>query len=109
MSNESIDFKKILNDSRETLLNPKGYFSSMPLAGGLVGPLIKAAIYGVVAGLFALLWSVLGFSALGASFFRWRSWDHVTDLLCHNCDSWSVHRWNNYACDLSDLRWQYRF
>lgn len=68
MSNESIDFKKILNDSRETLLNPKGYFSSMPLAGGLVEPLIKAAIYGVVAGLFSLLWSVLGFSALGASF-----------------------------------------
>jgi hypothetical protein len=66
MSNESIDFKKILNDSRETLLNPKGYFASMPLAGGLAEPLIKAAIYGVLAGLFALLWSVLGFSAMGA-------------------------------------------
>ena len=66
MSNESIDFKKILNDSRETLLNPKGYFSSMPLSGGLAEPLIKAAIYGVVAGLFSLLWSVLGFSAVGA-------------------------------------------
>jgi hypothetical protein len=67
MSNESIDFKKILNDSRETLLNPKGYFESIPLAGGLTEPLIKAAIYGVLAGLFALLWSVLGFSAMGAS------------------------------------------
>ena len=66
MSNESIDFKKILNDSRETLLNPKGYFESMPLAGGLAEPLIKAAIYGTLAGLFALLWSVLGFSAVGA-------------------------------------------
>jgi len=66
MSNESIDFKKILNDSRETLLNPKDYFASMPLAGGLAEPLIKAAIYGVLAGLFALLWSVLGFSAMGA-------------------------------------------
>jgi len=66
MSNESIDFKKILNDSRETLLNPKGYFESIPLAGGLTEPLIKAAIYGVLAGLFALLWSVLGFSAVGA-------------------------------------------
>jgi hypothetical protein len=66
MSNESIDFKKILNDSRETLLNPKDYFASMPVAGGLAEPLIKAAIYGVLAGLFALLWSVLGFSAMGA-------------------------------------------
>ena len=66
MSNESIDFKKILNDSRETLLNPKGYFESMPLAGGLAEPLIKAAIYGVVAGLFSLLWHLTGFSAMGA-------------------------------------------
>ena len=68
MSNESIDLKKILNDSRETLLNPKGYFASMPLTGGMVEPLIKAAIYGTIAGLFALLWSVLGFSAVGAGF-----------------------------------------
>lgn len=65
MSNESIDFKKILNDSRETLLNPKGYFASMPLSGGLTEPLIKAAIYGVVAGLFSLLWHLTGFSAMG--------------------------------------------
>ena len=65
MSNESIDFKKILNDSRETLLNPKGYFSSMPLSGGLTEPLIKAAIYGVVAGLFSLLWHLTGFTAMG--------------------------------------------
>ncbi len=66
MSNESIDLKKILNDSRETLLNPKGYFASMSLSGGLTEPLIKAAIYGVLAGLFSLLWSLLGFSAMGA-------------------------------------------
>jgi len=65
MSNESIDFKKILNDSKETLLNPKGYFSSMPLTGGLTAPLINAAIYGVVAGLFSLLWHLTGFSAMG--------------------------------------------
>lgn len=65
MSNESINFKKIFNDSRETLLNPKGYFSSMPLSGGLTEPLIKAAIYGVVAGLFSLLWHLTGLSAMG--------------------------------------------
>lgn len=66
MSNESINFNKILKDSRETLLNPKGYFESMPLTGGFAEPVIKAAIYGTVAGLFALLWSVLGLSAMGA-------------------------------------------
>ena len=68
MSNESINVNKILKDSRETLLNPKGYFESMPLSGGLTEPLIKAVIYGTLAGLFALLWSVLGLTALGAGF-----------------------------------------
>ena len=67
MSNESIDFNKILKDSRETLLNPKGYFESMSLTGGFTEPLIKAAIYGTIAGLFSLLWSILGFGAVGAS------------------------------------------
>ena len=65
MTNESINFNKILKDSRETLLNPKGYFESMPLTGGIAEPVIKAAIYGAVAGLFGLLWSVLGWSAMG--------------------------------------------
>ena len=68
MSNESINLNKILKDSRETLLNPKEYFGSMPLSGGFTEPLIKAAIYGTLAGLFALLWSVLGFGAVGAGF-----------------------------------------
>jgi hypothetical protein len=67
MSNENINLNRILNDSKETLLNPKGYFESMPLSGGLTEPIIKAAIYGTVAGLFALLWGILGFSAMGFS------------------------------------------
>jgi len=65
MSNESINFNKILKDSRETLLNPKEYFASMPLTGGFVEAIIKAAVYGTLAGLFSLLWSLLGFSAMG--------------------------------------------
>jgi hypothetical protein len=67
MSNETINLNRILNDSKETLLNPKGYFESMPLSGGLTEPIIKAAIFGTVAGLFALLWGILGFSAMGFS------------------------------------------
>jgi hypothetical protein len=67
MSNESINFNRILKDSRETLMNPKGYFESMPLTGGFTEPLIKAAIYGTLAGLIALLWSILGFGVAGAS------------------------------------------
>jgi hypothetical protein len=65
MSNESINVNKLLSDSKETLLNPKGYFASMPLTGGFAEPVIKAAIYGTLAGLFSLLWSVLGFTAMG--------------------------------------------
>ena len=65
MSNETIDLQKIFRETTETLLNPKEYFSSMPLEGGFAEPIIKAAIYGVVAGLFALLWSLLGFSPTG--------------------------------------------
>jgi len=65
MNDLNLDLQKILNETRETLLNPKEYFSSMSLQGGYVEPIIKAAIYGVVAGLFALLWSLLGFSPTG--------------------------------------------
>ena len=65
MSNETIDLQKIFRETTETLLNPKEYFSSMPLEGGFAEPIIKAAIYGVVAGLFGLLWSLLGFSPTG--------------------------------------------
>ena len=65
MSNETIDLQKIFRETTETLLNPKEYFSSMPLEGGFAEPIIKAAIYGVVAGLFAPLWSLLGFSPTG--------------------------------------------
>jgi hypothetical protein len=64
MSNEKVDLNKILKDSKETLLNPKSYFSSMSLTGGFVEPVVKAAIYGTIAGLFAFLWSLVGFSTV---------------------------------------------
>lgn len=67
MRNDYIDINSLVKDSRETLLNPKEYFSSMPLTGGYTEPLIKAAIYGLVAGLFSLLWTVLGLSAFGVT------------------------------------------
>ena len=38
MSNENININKLLKESRETLLNPKDYFSSMPLSGGFAEP-----------------------------------------------------------------------
>lgn len=66
MSNKDFDFMKILNESRETLLNPKSYFPSMSLSGGMMEPLIKAIFYGIIAGLFTLLWSIFGLTAAGS-------------------------------------------
>ena len=65
MSSAGIDLSKIIKESRETLLNPKEYFASMPLEGGFAEPVIKAVIYGTVAGIFALLWSLLGLYDFG--------------------------------------------
>lgn len=57
--NGSFDFNAFINESKETLLNPKAYFAGMKTTGGMTEPLIKAVIYGAVAGVFAFLWSIL--------------------------------------------------
>lgn len=59
MSYENFDFKSFLKDSREVLVNPKNYFTNINIKGGFTEPLIKTVIYGVIAGIFKLLWSVL--------------------------------------------------
>jgi len=60
MSNgTTFDFNAFVNESKETLLNPKSYFSTMKTSGGMVEPLIKAVIYGIVAGIFYLIWGLL--------------------------------------------------
>ncbi|MGB4292639.1 MAG: YIP1 family protein, partial [Bacteroidales bacterium] len=67
MSNgTSFDFNAFINESKETLLNPKSYFSSMKTAGGMVEPLIKAVIYGVIAGIFYLIWGLFHLGAAGS-------------------------------------------
>ena len=55
----SFDFNAFINESKETLLNPKSYFAGLKTTGGMAEPLIKAVIYGAVAGVFAFLWSLL--------------------------------------------------
>lgn len=56
----SFDFNAFIKDSKETLVNPKSYFSTMRTSGGMTEPLIKALIYGVVAGVIGFLWGILG-------------------------------------------------
>jgi hypothetical protein len=66
---ENFDFNKFVEDSKQALLNPQEYFATMSTEGGFGPPLIKALIYGVIAGIFALLWSLLQIGASGSMFF----------------------------------------
>lgn len=68
MSEQGFDFSRFVQDSKNTLTNPKAYFSAMPVQGGFVEPLIKAIIYGTLAGVFKLIWSLLHLSGLSSGF-----------------------------------------
>ena len=65
----TFDFNAFIKESKETLVNPKAYFATMRTSGGWTEPLIKAVIYGTVAGLIAFLWSVLGIGGIKAGMF----------------------------------------
>ena len=56
----SFDLNAFIAESKETLVNPKGYFSTMKTSGGMAEPVIKALIYGVVAGIIIFIWGALG-------------------------------------------------
>lgn len=64
MSNGTFDFNAFIQESKEVLVNPKSYFSTMKTSGGMTEPLIKAVIYGAVAGAIAFLWSILKLGAV---------------------------------------------
>ena len=71
MSNEKFDLKKFIEDSKNAVLSPKEYFTTLSITGGFGEPVIKAVIYGFIAGIFALLWSLFnisGGSGLGGLF-----------------------------------------
>lgn len=69
MSNGTFDFNELIRESKEVMTNPKSYFSSMNTSGGLTEPLIKAVIYGAIAGAISFLWSILNIGAAGAGMF----------------------------------------
>jgi hypothetical protein len=66
MSNSLFNFNAFIKESIDVLINPKSYFSSMKTTGGVTEPLIKALIYGALAGIIDFLWSVVD---LGNSMF----------------------------------------
>lgn len=73
MNEKAFDFNKFIADSKNTLINPKGYFESMVTSGGIVEPLLKTLIYGVVAAIINAIWffalgSVMSFGMFGGAF-----------------------------------------
>jgi hypothetical protein len=69
MSDITFDFNVFLKESKETLLNPKSYFSTMKTAGGITEPLIKAVVYGTVTGIILLLFGLLKIGYIGGGMF----------------------------------------
>jgi len=69
MSESKFDFNKFIADSKETLLNPKGFFESMSTTGGMVEPLVKALIYGGIAAVINLLWGLFFGNAITGGLF----------------------------------------
>lgn len=69
MSDSTFDVNLFIRESKEVLVNPKSYFSTMKISGGMTDPLIKAVIYGAVAGAIAFIWSILNLGTLGSGMF----------------------------------------
>lgn len=63
MADSSFDFNALIKESRDVLKDPKSYFSTMKTTGGITEPLIKAVIYGAIAGIITFIWSIFKISA----------------------------------------------
>lgn len=59
MRNGNFSFAKLYKDSMKTLFQPKAYFTSMETGGGIGEPIVKSLIYGLIAAIFILIWSLL--------------------------------------------------
>jgi hypothetical protein len=69
MSDSTFDVNLFIKESRQVLENPRSYFSAMKTSGGLTEPLIKAVIYGAVAGAIAFIWSLFNLGMIGGGMF----------------------------------------
>ncbi len=69
MDEKGFNLSIFISEWKDTLLNPKGYFSTMKTQGGLAEPIIKALIYGTIAGLIYFTLSLLHFGGYGIGYF----------------------------------------
>jgi hypothetical protein len=68
MSTFSFDLDKFTRDSKNTLLNPNRFFSSLDLTGGLSEPLVKVVAYGFLTGLVYLICWLFRIRSFGAGY-----------------------------------------
>ena len=68
MAEGGFDFKKLLDETKATLITPAEYFAIMPKEGGLGEPLVKAVIYSLIAGVFTFVWGALKLTAAAGAF-----------------------------------------
>lgn len=69
MSDSTFDFSSFIKESKDVLVTPKTYFSTMKTTGGIAEPLIKAVIYGAIAGIIKFLWSLLHLGGVAGGIF----------------------------------------
>jgi hypothetical protein len=69
MSDSTFDFNLFIKESKDVLVNPKSYFSTMKTTGGMTEPLIKAVLYGAIAGALTFIWSLLRIGAMTGGLF----------------------------------------
>lgn len=69
MANTGFNFQQFIDDSKAALMSPKEFFTSMPGEGGFGEPVIKAVIYGLIAGVFHFIWSLLNLTPSGGMMF----------------------------------------
>jgi hypothetical protein len=69
MSDSTFDLNLFIKESKDVLVNPKSYFPAMKTSGGMVEPLIKAVIYGAIAGAIGFIWSLLKIGAITGGLF----------------------------------------
>jgi hypothetical protein len=69
MSNSTFDFNVFIKETKDVLVSPKAYFASMKTTGGIAEPLIKALLYGLVAGVLKFIWSIVGLGVTTGALF----------------------------------------
>jgi len=107
MAESSFDFNKFIEETKSALLSPAEYFSTMSKTGGFVEPLIKAVIYGTLAGIINFLWITFNLVPAFGSMFGGRVGGICYSHINYRFYNWSFYRRCNCSCNKCHLQWFY--